>query len=118
MPSLLHTPLSNHGRHTMAITPVFLAAVLPQLGRVTTACRAIQPTGHTVIELYTSEGCSSCPPPDQWLSALKGTRAVVVQAFHVGYWELQRLARLALHAPAAGWCTGEPLQAVSMHCGS
>jgi len=39
-----------------------------------------------VIELYTSEGCSSCPPADQWLSTLKG-RAVVAQAFHVGYWD-------------------------------
>lgn len=39
-----------------------------------------------VIELYTSEGCSSCPPADRWLSTLKG-KAVVAQAFHVGYWD-------------------------------
>jgi hypothetical protein len=39
-----------------------------------------------VIELYTSEGCSSCPPADQWLSTLKG-RPVVAQAFHVAYWD-------------------------------
>jgi hypothetical protein len=39
-----------------------------------------------VVELYTSEGCSSCPPADQWLSRLKGQPAVV-QAFHVGYWD-------------------------------
>jgi hypothetical protein len=39
-----------------------------------------------VIELYTSEGCSSCPPVDQWLSTLKG-KPVVAQAFHVGYWD-------------------------------
>ena len=39
-----------------------------------------------VIELYTSEGCSSCPPADQWLSTLKG-KPIVVQAFHVGYWD-------------------------------
>ena len=39
-----------------------------------------------VIELYTSEGCSSCPPADQWLSTLKG-KPVVAQAFHVGYWD-------------------------------
>jgi len=38
-----------------------------------------------VIELYTSEGCSSCPPADQWLSTLKG-QPVVAQAFHVSYW--------------------------------
>lgn len=39
-----------------------------------------------VIELYTSEGCSSCPPADTWLSTLKG-RPVVAQAFHVVYWD-------------------------------
>lgn len=39
-----------------------------------------------VIELYTSEGCSSCPPADQWLSSLKG-KPLVVQAFHVAYWD-------------------------------
>ena len=43
-----------------------------------------------VIELYTSEGCSSCPPADRWLSTLKPIAAngrAVVQAFHVGYWD-------------------------------
>ena len=43
-----------------------------------------------VIELYTSEGCSSCPPADRWLSGLKAAAAegkVVAQAFHVGYWD-------------------------------
>ena len=39
-----------------------------------------------MIELYTSEGCSSCPPADKWLSTLKG-KPVVAQAFHVGYWD-------------------------------
>ena len=43
-----------------------------------------------VLELYTSEGCSSCPPADRWLSGLKQAAAegkVVAQAFHVGYWD-------------------------------
>ena len=44
------------------------------------------PTITPVVELYTSEGCSSCPPADKWASSLKGTGAVV-QAFHVGYWD-------------------------------
>ncbi len=39
-----------------------------------------------VIELYTSEGCSSCPSADRWLSTLKG-KPVVAQAFHVAYWD-------------------------------
>jgi hypothetical protein len=55
------------------------------------ACQAQSTATLTpVIELYTSEGCSSCPPADRWLSTLKGTAAggrAVVQAFHVGYWD-------------------------------
>lgn len=39
-----------------------------------------------VLELYTSEGCSSCPPADKWASTFKG-KDLVVQAFHVGYWD-------------------------------
>lgn len=49
-----------------------------------------QSTLTPVIELYTSEGCSSCPPADRWLSGLKTAAAggrVVVQAFHVAYWD-------------------------------
>lgn len=44
----------------------------------------------SVLELYTSEGCSSCPPADRWLSSLsqRGVEpnAVVLLAFHVDYW--------------------------------
>ena len=40
-----------------------------------------------LLELYTSEGCSSCPPADEWLSKLKGTKQVVPLAFHVDYWD-------------------------------
>ncbi|MGH8796038.1 MAG: DUF1223 domain-containing protein [Caldimonas sp.] len=40
-----------------------------------------------VVELYTSEGCSSCPPADRWLSRLKADPDVVALAFHVDYWD-------------------------------
>lgn len=44
-----------------------------------------------VIELYTSEGCSSCPPADRWVSGFKrqagNPTTPVIQAFHVGYWD-------------------------------
>jgi hypothetical protein len=40
-----------------------------------------------VVELYTSEGCSSCPAADRWLSTLKGRDDVLALAFHVDYWD-------------------------------
>jgi hypothetical protein len=40
-----------------------------------------------LVELYTSEGCNSCPPADRWLSKLKGRADVVALAFHVDYWD-------------------------------
>ena len=44
-----------------------------------------------LFELYTSEGCSSCPPAEQWLSALVNNpdlwREFVPVAFHVDYWD-------------------------------
>ena len=43
-----------------------------------------------VVELYTSEGCSSCPSADKWLSRLvkipKDEIDVLALAFHVDYW--------------------------------
>ncbi len=44
-----------------------------------------------LIELYTSEGCSSCPPAEAWLSQLKADPGLwtsfVPVAFHVDYWD-------------------------------
>ncbi len=39
-----------------------------------------------LLELYTSEGCSSCPPADKWLSGIN-TDKVIPLAFHVDYWD-------------------------------
>ncbi|MEP6669035.1 MAG: DUF1223 domain-containing protein [Chthoniobacter sp.] len=47
-------------------------------------------TPTTLIELFTSEGCSSCPPADAWMSRLKSRpdlwKRFVPVAFHVDYW--------------------------------
>jgi hypothetical protein len=66
------------------------------------ACKAASGVTITpVVELYTSEGCSSCPPADKWVSSLKpksttnsansaansAGSAPVIQAFHVNYWD-------------------------------
>jgi hypothetical protein len=45
----------------------------------------------SLLELYTSEGCSSCPPADRWLSGLleddRLWNQLVPVAFHVDYWD-------------------------------
>ncbi len=45
----------------------------------------------SLVELYTSEGCSSCPPAEKWLGSLKDDpklwKQFVPVAFHVDYWD-------------------------------
>jgi hypothetical protein len=40
-----------------------------------------------VLELFTSQGCNSCPPADRYLGQLSGRSDVVALAFHVDYWD-------------------------------
>lgn len=40
-----------------------------------------------VVELYTSQGCSSCPPADAMLSELSSRDDVILIALHVDYWD-------------------------------
>lgn len=77
-----------------AITLVTLIVVLTVFNKVSLAatCNS-ESAGHRVglLELYTSEGCNSCPPADRWLNSLQDrgfdTRRVIPLAFHVDYWD-------------------------------
>jgi hypothetical protein len=40
-----------------------------------------------VVELYTSQGCSSCPPADELLAELSKNDEILPLAFHVDYWD-------------------------------
>ncbi len=69
-----------------------LAAGLITTGSVVAAGRCEVRSGGQImplIELYTSEGCSSCPPADRWLSGKlrSGEFEANWLAFHVDYWD-------------------------------
>ncbi len=40
-----------------------------------------------LLELYSSEGCSSCPPAERWLRGVQTSADVVPLEFHVDYWD-------------------------------
>ena len=73
---------------------VFLVACLAFPATLSVAAEARFASGPqktALIELYTSEGCSSCPPAEAWLSRLKDNPGLWKQfvpiAFHVDYWD-------------------------------
>jgi hypothetical protein len=71
----------------LTLAPALLAT-LPAWAAAGTICSvhsSAQPPA--VVELYTSEGCSSCPPADRWATALKPRSDVLVLGFHVNYWD-------------------------------
>jgi len=44
------------------------------------------PEGPMIVELFTSQGCSSCPPADQLLAKLAESTSIAPLSFHVDYW--------------------------------
>jgi hypothetical protein len=54
---------------------------------VWTAAQADAPSRPLVIELFTAQGCSSCPPADAYLGELSERPDVLALAFHVDYWD-------------------------------
>ncbi len=88
----MHTAQKNARR-----IPKLLACLMAMtlVGGIITAAEPIQFKSTekrvALVELFTSEGCSSCPPADAWLSKLKDSpalwREVVPVAYHVTYWD-------------------------------
>ena len=65
-----------------------MSRLLVSLGFVALLSPAIAAERPVVVELFTSQGCSSCPPADAYLIELsKGRRDVLPLAFHVTYWD-------------------------------
>jgi hypothetical protein len=64
---------------------LILASSMAVLGSGTPAVAA-DPPRLTVVELFTSQGCSSCPPADAYLGELAQRPDVLALAWHVDYW--------------------------------
>ena len=68
----------------------FIETLLVAVGAVATMAAAPVPaaeSGPTVVELFTSQGCSSCPPANANLAALSDRPGVLALSFSVTYWD-------------------------------
>ena len=64
---------------------LWIAAAL--IGGAATAAFATPGGVHGVVELFTSQGCSSCPPADRLLTAMAGRPDTVTLTFAINYWD-------------------------------
>ena len=67
------------GAHTLA-----RCGTLLMLAAAAAAAGGARPA---VVELYTSQGCSSCPPADALLGEIAAREDVLALSFHVDYWD-------------------------------
>ena len=69
---------------------VMLCLTLSPLAQAASCTKQSPPHRVALVELYTSEGCSSCPPADQWLGELSqrfSAEELVALSLHVDYWD-------------------------------
>ncbi len=82
------TALQYRVRHAYpsAISRLSFAAIVLVAAQLVLPDAAKAEPRPTVVELFTSQGCSSCPPADAFLGELRQRSDVLALAFHVDYW--------------------------------
>lgn len=81
--------LGSIGRIRTTATAAVLAGMLASVTTHTPANAAMElmtDPEPVVVELFTSQGCSSCPPADEFLGELSRKSNVLALAFHIDYW--------------------------------
>ena len=79
--------LSGPGRRSLLIGGAAAAGVAVAGGRAPEAGPRAAAEGPWAVELFTSQGCSSCPPADAYLGTLAKRPDIVALSFHVDYWD-------------------------------
>ncbi|XSG81921.1 MAG: DUF1223 domain-containing protein [Methyloligella sp. ZOD6] len=69
------------------LTPVLLGLALLLSGLSIASVGAAPPKTPAVLELFTSQGCSSCPPADRLLGKLAARDDLIVLSYSVDYWD-------------------------------
>ena len=86
-----HLPASS----AIAVAAGLALAAAPSVAAPAMCHAASGPQTAPLVELFTSEGCDSCPPADRWLSAqfppatpsTPARAGPIALAFHVDYWD-------------------------------
>jgi hypothetical protein len=82
----VHHPLAHRYCSRKALVALLATASVFPLAAAQSCQRSSGLKPPAVVELFTSQGCSSCPPADSWLSTLKTDKEVIALSFHVNYW--------------------------------
>ena len=64
-----------------------MKAIFVSLALLVSSVAAAAETRPVVVELFTSQGCSSCPPADAFLGELAKRADVIALGFHITYWD-------------------------------
>lgn len=70
----------------MRLYPLFVAACFA-VSVLPSGAEELRTAPIAVVELFTSQGCSSCPPADALLSKIGARPDVIALAYHVDYWD-------------------------------